>query len=38
VQSIEEVGRDLEARVPAMQRLTNAIYDAWLAEVGIAAA
>ncbi len=38
VQSIEEVGRDLEARVPAMQRLTNAIYDTWLAKVGIASA
>jgi GMP synthase-like glutamine amidotransferase len=33
VQSVEEVGRDLEVRVPAMQRLTNAIYDSWLARI-----
>ena len=35
VQTIEEVGRDLEERVPAMQRLTKAIYVAWLARVKV---
>jgi GMP synthase-like glutamine amidotransferase len=35
VQTIEEVGRDLDERVPAMQQLTNALYDGWLARIGI---
>jgi GMP synthase-like glutamine amidotransferase len=36
VQPIAEVKRDLEQRVPAMQRLTNALYDGWLARIGVA--
>ena len=35
VQTIEEVGRDLDKRVPAMHQLTNAIYVAWLARVKV---
>jgi GMP synthase-like glutamine amidotransferase len=38
VQTIEEVGRNLEERVPAMQRLTDAIYDRWLARIDVASA
>ncbi|MGH8502151.1 MAG: type 1 glutamine amidotransferase [Gammaproteobacteria bacterium] len=38
VQTVEEVGRDLEARVAAMQRLTNALYGRWLARIDIALA
>lgn len=38
VQSVEEVGRNLEERIPAMQQLTNAIYDWWLGRIGIAVA
>jgi GMP synthase-like glutamine amidotransferase len=33
VQSVEEVDRDLEARVASMQRLTNALYDEWLSRI-----
>jgi GMP synthase-like glutamine amidotransferase len=33
VQTIEEVSRNMEERVAAMHRLTNAVYDGWLARV-----
>ena len=33
VQTIDEVSRNMEERVAAMQRLTNAVYDGWLARV-----
>lgn len=33
VQPIEEVGCNLDERVPAMQQLTNAVYDSWLTRV-----
>lgn len=33
VQTVEEVGRHVEARVPVMQRLTNVLYDWWLARI-----
>lgn len=33
VQSVEEVGRDLNARVAAMHSLTDAVYDEWLSRV-----
>jgi GMP synthase-like glutamine amidotransferase len=33
VQTVDEVGRILEQRVPRMQRLTNAVYEWWLAKI-----
>jgi GMP synthase-like glutamine amidotransferase len=38
VQSIEEVGRNLDERIPTMQQLTNALYDRWLAKIGVTSA